>query len=109
MTAEPATRPTRSDSDVAPPPVPVPGGGTRTGWWRRRLPHYTWSGTFAAVLFGGSSLTPSLLPRGWLLQGIIAGVTAAIGYGVGVTIAWFVAEVTERRVPAGFRRHAWQA
>ena len=31
-----------------------------------------------------ASLTPSLLPRGWVLQGLIAGITAAIGYGVGV-------------------------
>jgi uncharacterized membrane protein len=61
-----------------------------------------------AVLFGCASLTPSLLPRGWVLQGLIAGVTAAIGYGVGVAVAWFVAELTESRMSRGFRRRAWQ-
>jgi uncharacterized membrane protein len=49
-----------------------------------------------------------LLPRGWLLQGLVAGITAAIGCGVGVTVAWFVAELTESRMSAGFRHRAWQ-
>ena len=73
---------------VVPPPrsVPVAEGRPPTRRPRRWLPRYTWSGTLAAVLFGCSALTPSLLPRGWLLQGIVAGITAAIGYGV----AWLV-------------------
>src|SRR5688572_7818190 len=110
MTAEQTTRPTRSGTDVAPPPPAVPGVGEapRPPRWRRWLPRYTWSGTLGAVLFGCASLTPSLLPRGWVLQGLIAGVTAAIGYGVGVTVAWFVAELTESRLSAGFRHRAWQ-
>jgi uncharacterized membrane protein len=33
------------------------------------------------------SLTPSLLPRSWLFQGVIGGVNAAIGYGIGVFVA----------------------
>jgi uncharacterized membrane protein len=57
---------------------------------------------------GLSSFTPSLLPRGWLTQGIIAGITAAIGYGLGVTVAWFVRAVTDRRPSEGVRRRAWQ-
>jgi len=74
----------------------------------RRLPRYTWSGTTGALLAGCSSLTPSLLPRGWLVQGIVGGITAAIGYGLGTTIAWFVAELTETRLSPVFRRRAWQ-
>ena len=53
-------------------------------------------------------MPPSLLPRGWVLQGVIAGVTAAIGYGVGVALAWFFAELTEPRLSPTFRRRAWQ-
>ena len=41
---------------------------------------------FAALLFC-LSLTPSLLPRDWLTGGIIGGVNAAIGYGIGVLVA----------------------
>jgi uncharacterized membrane protein len=59
-------------------------------------------------LFGCASLTPSLLPRGWVLQGIIAGISAAIGYGLGAAVAWFVAEITESRLSAALRRRAWQ-
>src|SRR5687767_3502757 len=109
MATESTTR-SGGGTAVVPPPrsVPVADGGPPTRRPRRWLPRYTWSGTLAAVLFGCSSLTPSLLPRGWLLQGIVAGITAAIGYGVGVTVAWFVAELTESRMSAGFRRRAWQ-
>jgi len=34
------------------------------------------------------SFTPSLLPRGGFLQGMICGITAAIGYGLGVLVAF---------------------
>ena len=110
MTAEPTTRPAPGGTEVAsspPPAAPAAGAPPDRRWWRW-LPRYTWSGTLGAVLFGCASLTPSLLPRGWVLQGLIAGVTAAIGYGGGVTVAWFVAELTESRLSAGFRHRAWQ-
>jgi uncharacterized membrane protein len=41
----------------------------------------------AAFLFA-LSLTPSLLPRGALFQGIVSGVTMTIGYGIGVAGQW---------------------
>ena len=109
MTTEPATRPPDGPPDVLPPPVPAGDGRQPARRWTLWLPRYPWSGTGGAVLLGCSSLTPSLLPRGWLLQGLLAGITAAIGYGLGVAVAWFVAEVTDRRLSAGSRRLAWQA
>ncbi|NYJ07574.1 alpha/beta hydrolase [Petropleomorpha daqingensis] len=87
-------------------PAAVGSRPPRRRW--RWLPRYTWNGTLGALLFGCSSLTPSLLPRGWLLQGLIAGITAALGYGVFVALAWFVAELTATRMSPGFRRRAWQ-
>ncbi|WP_166509634.1 alpha/beta-hydrolase family protein [Blastococcus sp. TF02-8] len=33
-------------------------------------------------------MTPSLLPRDWLFQGVVSGISAAAGYGVGVVGAW---------------------
>ncbi len=45
---------------------------------------------FVGVAFGAFffclSLTPSLLPRDWLFQGVIGGINAVIGYGLGVII-----------------------
>jgi uncharacterized membrane protein len=40
-----------------------------------------------------------------VLEGLIAGITAAKGYGVGVAVAWFIAELTEGRMsPPGPKR-----
>lgn len=47
-------------------------------------------GLVFGTLFYMLSLTPSLLPRNWAFQGLIGGVTAATGYGVGVFLAWIV-------------------
>ncbi|OBJ30422.1 alpha/beta-hydrolase family protein [Mycolicibacter heraklionensis] len=45
---------------------------------------------FVGVAFGALffclSLTPSLLPRDWVFQGLIGGINAAFGYGLGVLI-----------------------
>ncbi|AYY12473.1 hypothetical protein EF847_06885 [Actinobacteria bacterium YIM 96077] len=34
------------------------------------------------------SLLPSLIPRPWLVQALFSGITVALGYGIGVAIAW---------------------
>ena len=67
------------------PPTGRPGPA-----WLRRLPRCAWSGTVGAVVMASSAFTQSLLPRGWALQGLVAGVAAATGYGFGVLVAWFV-------------------
>jgi uncharacterized membrane protein len=120
MTTEPTAAPS-DGTEVTTPPVPAPrttvedtraqpatDGQQPAHGPRRWLPRYTWSGTVGALLLGCSALTPSLLPRGWLLQGLIAGITAAIGYGFGVTVAWFVLSVSQRRPSATLRRWAWR-
>jgi uncharacterized membrane protein len=45
-------------------------------------------GSASAILFFCLSLTPSLLPRSWYLQGAVGGITAAMGYTLGATIRW---------------------
>src|SRR5215469_13018598 len=50
----------------------------------RRLLYLTLPGCWGALIFGCLSFTPSLLPRGGVIQGIVFGITAAIGYGLGV-------------------------
>jgi uncharacterized membrane protein len=72
---------------------------------RRRL-RYTLPGLWVAVVFALLSFTPSLLPRPALFQGLITGIDAAIGYGLGVLGAWIWREFADRppRVPS---RRAW--
>ena len=46
------------------------------------------AGLAFAIGFVCLSLTPSLLPRSPLAQGVVSGAAAASGYGVGVFLAW---------------------
>ena len=67
------------------------GGATEAagaGRRRRRWFRYTLPGAGGAVLFTCLAFTPSLLPRGAVVQGLVCGISAAIGYGVGVVAAW---------------------
>ncbi|MFC4603559.1 alpha/beta hydrolase [Rhodococcus kronopolitis] len=58
--------------------------------WAWGLLHLDFTGIAFGALFFGWSLTPSLLPRDWLFQGLIGGLNAAIGYGVGTAVGWAV-------------------
>src|SRR3954452_9292 len=49
---------------------------------------YSLPGLVGALVFVCLSLSPSLLPRTGLIQGLVCGITGAIGYGIGVVIAW---------------------
>jgi len=53
----------------------------------RRLLYLTLPGCWGALITVCLSFTPSLLPRGGITQGVIWGITAAIGYGLGVLAA----------------------
>ena len=82
---------------TAPPPCP-PG-------MRRHLP-YTLPGLWFALLFTCLSFTPSLLPRSGLVQGLVCGINAAIGYGLGVfaAAAWRAVADRDARTP---RQASW--
>ncbi len=54
--------------------------------WAWHLVRLDFTGIVVAALFFCLSLTPSLLPRDWLTGGIIGGINAAIGYGIGVLL-----------------------
>ena len=56
------------------------------GAWALSLLRLDLTGLAFSALFFCLSLTPSLLPRDWLNGGIIGGINAAIGYGIGVVI-----------------------
>jgi len=58
--------------------------------WAWSLVRLDFVGVGVGALFFCLSLTPSLLPRDWLFQGLIGGLNAAIGYGIGVFIGKMV-------------------
>ncbi|SDC72532.1 alpha/beta hydrolase [Rhodococcus tukisamuensis] len=87
------------DPGTAQPDAAQPGVWSRTDELVARHPFVVWAwgllrldftGIAFAALFFCWSLTPSLLPRDWLFQGLIGGINAAIGYGVGAAVGWAV-------------------
>ncbi|MFE9040464.1 alpha/beta-hydrolase N-terminal domain-containing protein [Streptomyces sp. NPDC007818] len=82
------------------PPTPQPHGPPR-------VRPVTLPGAVGALLLGCLSFTPSLLPRGGILQGVVTGILAAIGYGLGVTAAWIWRALADRG-PRPARRRSWQ-
>jgi uncharacterized membrane protein len=73
---------------------------------RRRF-RYTLPGAWVALVFACLAFTPSLLPRSALLQGVVCGISAAVGYGVGVAGAW-TWRVFADRDPRPVRPGAWR-
>jgi uncharacterized membrane protein len=72
-------------ADAAAPLTPQsPAAAPRRTRIVRRAPGF--GGTIGAVLFFCLTQTPSMLPRTWLLQGVVSGLTAAFGYGIGASI-----------------------
>jgi uncharacterized membrane protein len=61
--------------------------------------HYGFVGLAGATVLFCLSLTPSLLPRGFVLQGFVSGILAAIGYGLGVLAVWLARHFTDRPLP----------
>jgi uncharacterized membrane protein len=73
---------------------------------RRRF-RYTLPGAWVALVFACLAFTPSLLPRSAVLQGVVCGISAAIGYGVGVAGAWTWRAFADRD-PRPPRPGAWR-
>ena len=73
-------------------------------WWLR---HYTFTGTAVGLLFLWFSLTPSLLPRGPLFQGLVSGAAGATGYGLGVFAVWLVRYMRSKDTSPPAPRWAW--
>jgi uncharacterized membrane protein len=73
-------------------------------WWVRR---YTFTGTAVGLVFLWFSLTPSLLPRGPLFQGLVSGLSGATGYGIGVFAVWLVRYMRSKDSSPPAPRRAW--
>ncbi len=74
----------------------------------RRHWAYTLPGAWAGLVLACASFLPSLLPRPPAFQGLVTGVTAALGYGLGVLGAWVWREFADRPPRAPSRR-SWTA
>ncbi|MCB9415824.1 MAG: alpha/beta-hydrolase family protein [Mycolicibacterium sp.] len=59
------------------------------------------------MVFLWLSLTPSLLPRGPLFQGLVSGAAGAIGYALGVFAVWLVRFMLSRPSSPPASRTAW--
>ncbi|MGV0811870.1 alpha/beta-hydrolase family protein [Mycolicibacterium boenickei] len=71
--------------------------------------HYTFFGTAVGLVFIWFSLTPSLLPRGPLFQGLVSGGAGAIGYGLGVFGVWLVRYMRSADTSPKAPKWAWLA
>ena len=92
-----ATLPPREAETAPPSPEPAK---------HRKLLYVTLPGCWGALIAGCLSFTPSLLPRTGIIQGIVWGITAAIGYGLGVLAAWIWRAFADRE-PRRPRRRSW--
>jgi uncharacterized membrane protein len=90
---------TTAESDQKPAETPV-----KQDWWVR---HYTFTGTAVGLVFLWLSMTPSLLPRGPLFQGLVSGAAGAIGYGIGVFAVWLVRFMRSKATSPCAPRIAW--
>lgn len=72
----------------------------------------SFSGLAGALVFFWFSLTPSLLPRWWVMQAVITGLASAIGYLIGATVGSIGREILRRvrwDVTSRIKRGAWFA
>jgi uncharacterized membrane protein len=92
---------------------PVDAGGRGVGYprFRRylrrymRRPHHV--GVLLALLAFLCSLTPSLLPRSWEVQGIISGIEGAAAHATGVGISWLACRTGATPLSPRRQRRLW--
>jgi uncharacterized membrane protein len=75
----------------------------------RDLRRPTWLGLLGGAVGFFLALTPSLLPRPWLFEGVIAGLGAALGYGVGVLLSWLLRRLGVPEPSPAWKHRAWIA
>ncbi len=72
-------------------------------WFEAKQPRY--AGLIGGVLFFCLSLTPSLLPRTSVIQGIASGISFAIGYGFGSLVGNMLRSLSDRYLKNKYSRN----
>lgn len=67
-----------------------------------------YGGLLTALIFYRFSALPSLLPRPWLYQGAISGISLAIGYGVGTALSSLFRWSFQLELPVRAKLFAWR-
>lgn len=57
-------------------------------WLRRLFCCFSLAGLVVGTVFFAVSLTPSLIPRTPVTQGVVSGFSLSVGYGIGVLALW---------------------
>jgi len=72
-----------------------------------------WYPSFLGIIFAIAmlcmSLLPSLLPRPWLIQGFISGLSLAIGYGIGLGISAIIRWLFQKEISLSIKNKLWKA
>ena len=69
-------------------------------WLQRYWNSFSFVGLIFAGFFFAVSLSPSLLPRIYIVQGLLSGIALGLGYGLGVLLVWLY-EYLELPQPSG--------
>jgi uncharacterized membrane protein len=91
-----------SDQAEDEPPEPPPGKSPR-----HSVLTLTYPGLVGALVMFALALTPSLLPRPWLYEGLVAGVGSLFGYALGVFVWWVVRRIWKRPIAPKVVRWGW--
>ena len=82
----------------------------------RYVPRAHPAGFVLGTAFALISLTPSLIPRDYLFQGLATGISGGLGYGLGVALAWLLGRTArwthltdrvQRATPQWFTPGTW--
>src|SRR6476659_5463013 len=65
----------------------------------RYLNSFNYLGVIVGSVFVYCGFLPTLLPRGWVLQGVMSGILFSIGYGIGLVISSIIRALNFKEQP----------
>ena len=74
---------------------------------RSHIIRFNYGGIIVGVFAIFCSLLPSLLPRPWFIQGFISGLSAALGYGLGLALSATYRWLVQKELGRIVKKRAW--